>query len=74
MEVAGVLPPVEKFGRGGAKISRPVATGATTEDDADAEADDGSDSDAPLMMEEGEEFVAGEDRESKNPPEIDPAA
>ena len=77
MEVAGALPPVEKFGRGGKGVrtaGAPTGAGAPPEDDSEPDLDADND-EVPLLLEEDEGMdsdIPG-NPDGKNPPEIDPA-
>ena len=85
MEAAGALPPTDKFGRTTKSAARPA--GATAKpvvaQNAEAESEDEDSDEIPMLMEEDDTLEADgdeellehhEDSDSKNPPEIDPAA
>jgi hypothetical protein len=70
MEVAGVLPPVEKFVRG---PRGPRTSPVVNEEEADADGD-AEDSETPLLLDDNEEMDSEHHdvTDPKNPPEIDP--
>ena len=74
MEVAGVLPPVEKVVRGARPARAPTAT-SPAEEDAIDEADS-EDSEVPLLLDDDEGLEADEHKASdgNGSLEIDPAA